>query len=123
MTGHPLRRAALLIVAVAFFAYEQWSFYVWIQQHGTVSAGLAHAWMTLRQDPMVFMAWNDMGVFTALVLVWLARDLRASGRAIWWWPATLIMGCPPLLVYLATRNAESPQDVAPGNDRPAILAR
>ena len=87
-----MRRPLLLVFAALFFAYEQWSFYTWMQMHGTASAGAAHAWRTLRQDPMVFMAWNDMGVFTAIVLVWLARDLRARGRAIWWWPATLIMG-------------------------------
>ncbi len=109
-----MRRPALLLAAALFFAYEQWSFYQWMQQHGSVAAGLTHAWTTLRQDPMVFMAWNDMGVFTAIVLVWLARDLRARGRAIWWWPATLLMGCPPLLVYLATGSDASPRVEAPG---------
>jgi hypothetical protein len=95
-------RPALIVAAVLFFAYEQWSFQQWMQQHGTISAGLVHAWATLRQDPMVFMAWNDMGVFTALVLTWLWRDLRTSGRTVAWWPATLLLGCPPLLVYLGT---------------------
>lgn len=109
-----MRRPALLLAAALFFAYEQWSFYQWIQQNGSVAAGLTHAWTTLRLDPMVFMAWNDMGVFTAVVLVWLARDLRARGRAIWWWPATLLMGCPPLLVYLATGSDASPRAAAPG---------
>lgn len=99
-----IRRAALCLAAAVFFAYEQVAFYKWMQANGTVSAGLAHAWMTLRQDPMVFMAWNDMGVFTACVLVWLARDIRASNRSYVWWPATLIFGCPPLLVYLALRK-------------------
>jgi hypothetical protein len=101
--GLVVRRPALLVAALAFFAYEQWAFYQWMQQHGTVSAGLAHAWMTLRQDPMVFMAWNDMGIFTAMVLVWLWRDIRATRRGFAWWPATLLLGCPPLLVYLGTR--------------------
>ena len=103
-----MKRKALLVVAGLFFAYEQWSFYTWIQQHGSVSAGLAHAWLTLRQDPMVFMAWNDMGIFTAVVLTWLWRDLKRSGRSFAWWPATLLMGCPPLLVYLARRGDSEP---------------
>lgn len=98
-----MRRPVLISLALLFFAYEQWSFYTWMQQHRTVAAGLSHAWMTLRQDPMVFMAWNDMGIFTALVLIWLWRDLRRSGRSILWWPATLFLGCPPLLVYLSGR--------------------
>ena len=98
-----MRRPLLFLTAALFFAYEQYAFYLWMQAHGTVSAGLSHAWMTLRQDPMVFMAWNDMGVFTACVLVWLARDLKQRRRSPAWWPATLIFGCPPLLIYLALR--------------------
>lgn len=95
------RAASLYLAAAAFFVYTQWSFVTWLQQHGSAKVGLAHAWGVLRSDPMLFMAWNDMGVFTVIVLIWLARDLRAHGRSVWWWPATLIMGCPPLLMYLA----------------------
>jgi hypothetical protein len=102
-----MRKTLLITAAVLFFAYEQWAFWQWMQQHGTVSAGLAHAWMTLRQDPMVFMAWNDMGIFTALVLTWLWRDLRRRGKSFAWWPATLLMGCPPLLIYLSRRDDAS----------------
>jgi hypothetical protein len=97
-------RVYLYVFAAFFFAYEQVAFYLWMQRHGSVGAGLAHAWLTLRQDPMVFMAWNDMAVFTMCVLVWLARDIRMRKRAVAWWPATLIFGCPALLVYLALRD-------------------
>jgi hypothetical protein len=45
-----------------------------------------------------------MGVFTALVLVWLWRDLRTTRRSRVWWPATLLLGCPPLLIYLSTAD-------------------
>jgi hypothetical protein len=103
-----MRRSLLYAGAALFFAYEQWSFYTWMQQHGTVAAGLSHAWMTLRQDPMVFMAWNDMGIFTAIVLTWLWRDVRRTGRSFAWWPATLLLGCPPLLVYLARYTHPEP---------------
>jgi hypothetical protein len=116
MASPAARRALLLTGAALFFAYEQWAFAQWMRAHGTVGAGLAHAWSTLRQDPMVFMAWNDMGVFTALVLAWLWQDLRARGGHWLWWPATLLMGCPPLLVYLARRAPSSP--VAPSSDAP-----
>lgn len=109
------RRYGLYLLAAAFFAYEQWAFFQWIRMHGTVSAGLTHAWMTLRQDPMVFMAWNDMAIFTALLLVWLARDLRATGRSMLWWPATLLFGCPPLLVYLGRYGAIGGTAAAPSD--------
>lgn len=99
-----MRRPLYLAAALAFFAYEQFAFLAWMRQHGSVGAGLRHAWETLQRDPMVFMAWNDMAVFTACVLVWLARDLKARGRAWAWWPGTLLLGCPVLLVYLGTRD-------------------
>lgn len=98
-----MRQPFLIGFAVLFFAYEQLSFVLWMRQHGGVGPGLSHAWATLMADPMVLMAWNDMAVFTAVVLTWLWRDITATGRSRWWWPATLLMGCPPLLVYLARR--------------------
>jgi Terpene cyclase DEP1 len=96
-----MRKPLLYLTALLFFAYEQVAFYQWMKAHGTVAAGLAHAWSTLRADPMVFMAWNDMGIFTVLVLIWFARELVARKHSLLWWPATLIFGCPPLLIYLA----------------------
>jgi len=101
-----MRKILLYTAAALFFAYEQWSFFQWTTQFGSVSNALTHAWDTLQADPMVFMAWNDMGVFTAIVLVWLMRDLRATKRSLLWWPATLIFGCVPLLIYLA-RNPDA----------------
>jgi hypothetical protein len=102
-----MRKPLLYTAAALFFAFEQWSFYRWIKEFGSVSAGLAHAWASLRADPMVFMAWNDMGVFTAIVLVWLLRDLKATKRSVLWWPATLIFGCVPLLIYIANREPDA----------------
>jgi hypothetical protein len=99
-----MRRPLLYTAAALFFAYEQVAIYQWLQQNGSVSAGLAHAWETLQRDPGVFMAWNDMAVFTAVVLVWLWHDLKTSGLTRLYWFATLFMGCPPLLVYLARRK-------------------
>lgn len=110
-----MRKPLLWGAAALFFGYEQWAFSQWMQQHGSVSAGLSHAWMTLRQDPMVFMAWNDMGIFTAIVLTWLWRDIRRANRSLLWWFATLLTGCPPLLVYLGlyTHPAPSTHDARP----------
>lgn len=99
-----MRRPLLYTAAALFFVYEQVAIYQWLQQNGSVSAGLAHAWASLRADPALFMAWNDMAVFTAVVLVWLWRDLNTSGLTRLYWFATLFMGCPPLLVYLARRK-------------------
>ncbi len=99
-----MRTSLLYSLAALFFAFEQWSFYRWITQFGSVSAGLTHAWATLRADPMVFLAWNDMGVFTAIVLIWLWRDLTQRGKSRVWWAATLVFGCVAILVYLARRD-------------------
>jgi hypothetical protein len=109
-----MQRIVLYIVAALFFVYEQVAFARWWRTHGSLPAGLSHIWATLRRDDMVFMMWNDMGIFTVIVLVWLWRDLTATGRSKLWLPATLVWGCVPLLVYLARHH--TPATAAP---RPA----
>jgi hypothetical protein len=98
-----MRKPLLYTAALAFFAYTQWSIWTWLAQHGSFAAAGAHAWATLKADPFVFMAWNDMAIFTAIVLVWLWRDLTATGFTRLYWWLTLFTGCPALLVYLARR--------------------
>ena len=70
-----MRRPMLYLAAALFFAYEQVAFYQWMQLHGTVGAGMTHAWRTLRADPMVFMAWNDMGAVSYTHLTLPTSDL------------------------------------------------
>lgn len=103
-----MQRLLLIAAAVLFFAYEQVAFLRWWRTHGSLERGLAHIWETLTRDDMVFMMWNDMGLFTAVVLVWLWRDLRRTGRPFLWWPATLLWGCPPLFLYLARYHSPRP---------------
>ncbi len=98
-----MRKPLLYTAALAFFAYSQWAIWTWLSQHGSFSAAGAHAWDTLMRDPFVLMAWTDMAIFTAVVLVWLWRDLTATGFTRLYWWATLFTGCPALLVYLARR--------------------
>jgi hypothetical protein len=97
-------RPLLYAAAAVFTVFEQVSLVLWVRANGSVSAGLSHAWSALTQDAAVFMAWSDMAVFTAVVLVWLWNDLKTSGKSKWYWLATLLLGCPPLLVYLARRR-------------------
>lgn len=100
-----MRKPLLYLAAVAFFAYSQWAIWSWLEQHGSPSVALAHAWETLMRDPFVLMAWTDMAIFTAVVLVWLWRDLTATGFTRLYWWLTLFTGCPALFVYLARRPA------------------
>ena len=74
-----MRKPLLYTAALAFFVYTQWSIWTWLAQHGSFGVAGAHAWDTLMRDPFVLMAWNDMAIFTAIVLVWLWRDLTATG--------------------------------------------
>ncbi len=97
-------RPLLYAAAALFTVYEQVSLGLWFRAHGSVSQGLSHAWAALTQDTAVLMAWTDMAVFTAVVLVWLWNDLKTSGKSKLYWLATLLIGCPALLVYLARRR-------------------
>ena len=103
-----MRKPLLYTAAVAFFVYTQWAIWTWLAQHGSFGAAGAHAWESLMRDPFVLMAWTDMAIFTAVVLVWLWRDLTATGFTRLYWWLTLLTGCPALLVYLARRPVAPP---------------
>ena len=48
----------------------------------------------------------DLAIALTLVMVWLARDAKASGRKAWpWIVATLAFGSFGPLVYLLTRQS------------------
>jgi hypothetical protein len=50
----------------------------------------------------------DLVISLTLVLLWLARDARASGRPVWPWIAfTIVAGSFGPLLYLLTRPAKS----------------
>jgi uncharacterized membrane protein YfcA len=51
----------------------------------------------------------DLVISLSLVMLWMARDARASGRRVWPWIAfTLVAGSFGPLLYLLTRPAKSP---------------
>jgi hypothetical protein len=100
----------LLYAAAALFTVFEWVCLArWLQ----VPDPAAHAWSSLTADPFVFMAWTDMAVFTALVLVWLWKDLKTSQKSKLYFVATLLTGCPALLVYLARTRPVIPTPSAP----------
>jgi hypothetical protein len=103
-----MRRPLLYSAAALFALFEQVSLVRWFQANPSVGEGLAHAWQALSSDAALFMAWTDMAVFTAVVLAWLWQDLKRSQLTRLYWVATLLMGCPPLLVYLARRQRLGP---------------
>ena len=112
-------RAALLAAAAAFFAWENAAAARWLRAHDSLGDGVAHAWAALRDDWLVLLVFTDACVFALCALVWLARDLRGRGarprgRALWL-AATLVLGSPALLVYLARRH---PARQAPGTPEP-----
>jgi len=91
----------LLFVGAVLFTIFEW---VCLARWFQVPDRTSHAWSSLTADPFVFMAWTDMAVFTAVVLVWLWNDLKTSGKSKLYFVATLLTGCPALLVYLARRK-------------------
>ena len=103
-----VQRYLLLVAALVFFVWQNVAIAHWLTDHGGLEAGLAHAWATLRADRMVLLIWTDMGVFSLAALVWFARDMRVRGpsraRRALWLTATLVLGCPGFLTYLALRT-------------------
>lgn len=102
-----MRRNLWLGAAVVFFAWENIAIAQWLAAHNSLRGGLAHAWATLQQDGLIQLVWIDMGVFTLASLGWMWRDATAHNlprphRAAWLL-ATVILGCPGLLAYIALR--------------------
>jgi hypothetical protein len=58
---------------------------------------------------------TDLVIALTLVMVWMWRDARATGRNVWpWIVATLALGSFGPLIYLLTRKtASTPRDPRP----------
>jgi hypothetical protein len=105
-----MKRLTLFVAAAGFFVWENVVAARWLGSDG-LRAGLTHAWSSLRQDGLVLLVFVDMGVFALAALVWLARDLQArtlsrQQRASWF-VATMLIGSPVLLTYLAFRPSHA----------------
>jgi hypothetical protein len=105
-------RVLLLTAAAMFFVWQNVAFTQWLSEQDSLASGLAHAWRSLLSDRLVLLIWTDMGVFALAAIAWFARDLRGRGytpmRRAMWLIATIILGCPPFLVYLAFRTDPQP---------------
>jgi hypothetical protein len=52
----------------------------------------------------------DLVIALSLVMIWMYRDAKASGRVIWPWIAfTLVAGSFGPLLYLLTKRSTSPR--------------
>lgn len=103
-----MRRNFWLGTAVAFFVWENIAITRWFAAHPSLRYGLAHAWATLQQDGLIQLVWIDMAVFTLAALGWMWQDATARHvsrlHRTAWLLATVIFGCPGLLIYIAFRS-------------------
>jgi hypothetical protein len=81
---------------------------------GTLSAAAVwqHGFMGIFASPFQSLAagqiFADLVVALTLVMVWMWRDAKVTGRKAWpWIAATLAFGSFGPLVYLLTGNAEA----------------
>jgi hypothetical protein len=97
----------LLILALAFAAWELAAAVLWVRQSGGLTQAPGHFWHRIRSDWLALVVVSDhlMVAGAVLVALWLdARrtEWRASGRvglAI----AFVALGSPVMLAYLAWR--------------------
>ena len=105
-----MRRLLLVGAAALFFAWQNVATFQWLHAHGGVAPGLRHAWAALLDDRLVLLVFLDAGVFTLCALVWLWGDLRrrltSTSRRALWFGATVLVGSPVFLLYLASRPRE-----------------
>jgi hypothetical protein len=92
-----MQRTLLLITLVLFGALSA----VAVWQHGFAGI-LASPFQSLAASQI----FADLVVSLSLVMVWLWRDAKATGRKAWpWIAATLVFGSFGPLVYLLTGKA------------------
>jgi len=73
--------------------------------------GLPGFYRQLLESPAAWQTLVDIGIALGLVLYWMWRDARRSGRTFWpWVPVTLLLGSFGPLLYLLRRPP------APGAD-------
>ncbi len=67
-------------------------------------------WINNLNHPAGQQVTADLVISLSLILVWMWRDAKATGRTIWPWAvATLILGSfGPLLYLLTLKSAPSP---------------
>lgn len=98
-------RFVLVSGALVFFVWANIAMTMWLRQHSSLTQAIAHFRTSMFADWLLFLMLTDAAVFTMLALGWLARDMRRR-RLPWvsWWGwmgATILLGCPGLLLYLA----------------------
>ncbi len=72
--------------------------------------GLAGFYQQLLASPAAWQTLVDIIIALGLVLAWMWRDARRSGRAFWpWVPVTLLLGSLGPLLYLLRRPAGTPE--------------
>lgn len=105
-------RAALVVLAIAFLAWEAYGAFRWVVDAGGLAEAAAQLWVRLRADWMLLLVITDHLLLAglALVLLWVDATRRAWTLA----HRTLLalafiaLGSPVVLGYLAWRLGKPP---------------
>lgn len=95
-----MQRALVIVTLVLFSAISAMA--LW--QHGYW--GILTSGFTSTASMQVF---ADLVIALVLIMIWMWRDAKASGRAIWPWIAiTLVAGSFGPLCYLLSKRSSNP---------------
>lgn len=71
-----------------------------------LDVGYVGIFLSALESAASLQVFADLAIALSLVMVWMWRDARATGRNIWpWLLATLALGSFGPLLYLLTRKA------------------
>ena len=97
----------LLVLALAFLAWELVVVSLWVRQSGGLPKAPGHFWHQLRSDWMALLVVSDHLVVASAVLVGLWLDAKRVGwnlsHRLGLAIAFVVLGSPAMLLYLSWR--------------------
>ena len=105
-------RGALVVLAIAFLAWEAYGAVRWVADAGGVGAAARQFWVRLRDDWMLLIVVSDHLLLAgiALVILWMdaTRQAWTLAQRVLLALAFIALGSPVVLGYLAWRLGKPP---------------
>jgi hypothetical protein len=108
LKGNTVKKPLLILALAAHGGITAWA--LWMEGLAGIITAIAHSYGALQ-------IFADLVIALTLVMVWMWRDAKGSGRNIWPWIVfTLVAGSfGPLVYFITGKERLEPKDHAMGD--------